>query len=223
MLNSIFSDTGVTVPGFLISLGVALVLGLLVSLVFRYKSKVTASFTLTLTLLPIVVTIIIMLVNGNIGAGVAVAGAFALVRFRSIPGSARDICAIFAAVVLGIATGMGYIGIAGITFAVIAVVVIIMTTIQSRKSVDLATAKCLKIAIPENYDYDGLFDETFERFTSSAKLDKVRTSAMGTVFNLTYTIVLKGDSIPKAFIDELRSKNGNLPIAITDIQEEQVL
>lgn len=222
MLNSIFVE-GVTVPCFFISLGVALVLGVLISLVFRYKSKVTASFTLTLTLLPVVVAIIIMLVNGNIGAGVAVAGAFALVRFRSIPGSARDICAIFAAVVLGIATGMGYIGIAGITFVAISVIVIALTSIQAVKSKDFAMAKCLKIAIPENYDYDGLFDETFKKFTNSARLDKVRTSAMGTVFNLTYTVVLKGNSIPKAFIDELRSKNGNLPIAITDIQEEQVL
>lgn len=219
MLNTIFSETGMTLVQFVIAIAVALVLGILSSLVFKYKSNTTASFTLTLTLLPVVIAVVIMLVNGSIGAGVAVAGAFALVRFRSVPGTAREIAAIFTTVVMGVAVGMGYVFIATITFGVVAVVVLIITSFQSKKSAELVRGKRLKISIPENYNYDNLFDETFEKYTSSVRLDKVSTSAMGTIFNLSYTVCFKTDGIPKAFIDEIRQKNGNLPITVTDIEE----
>lgn len=219
MLNSIFSNTGMTVVQFVIAVVIALVLGVLSSLVFRFKSKSTASFTLTLTLLPVVIAVVIMLVNGSIGAGVAAAGAFALVRFRSVPGTAREIAAIFTTVVLGLAVGMGYVFIAGVTFVVVAAVVFIITAIQVKDSAELARGKQLKISIPENYDYDHLFDETFKKYTSSARLDKVSTSAMGTIFNLSYTICFKSEGIPKAFIDEIRQKNGNLPVTVTDLEE----
>jgi len=194
---------------FLLCIITALILGILGSCVFNVKSYHSSSFSLTMALLPPVVTVVIMLVNGNVGAGLAVAGTFALVRFRSAPGSAREVTGIFFAVALGLACGMGYVMLAVVFFAVFsaATLLLVLTDFGAQGS-----ARQLKITIPENLDFEDLFDDIFEKYANSYELIRVRTTNMGTLFELTYSVKLKSSKISKQFLDELRCRNGNLNI-----------
>ena len=210
MLNLIITGTEITVSAFFICTAVSLVLGLGAALLSMYKSKYSRSFVVTLALLPAMVQLIIMLVNGNIGAGVAVAGAFGLIRFRSAPGSAKEIGLVFLATAIGLATGMGYVVIAAVFFAIIAAVLLLLT--MTGFGAGAADERELKITIAENLDYDGLFDDLFQKYTRSAELEKVKTTNMGTLYELSYKIVLKDTSGTKAFLDALRTRNGNLNI-----------
>ena len=210
MLNSIITGTEVTVSAFFICTAVSLLLGLGAALLAMYKSKYSRSFVLTLAALPAMVQIVIMMVNGNIGAGVAVAGAFGLIRFRSAPGSAKEIGLVFLATAIGLATGMGYVAIAAVFFAVIALFLLVLTAVGF--GAGAADERELKITIPENLDYDGLFDDLFAKYTRSAELDRVKTANMGTLYELSYKVVLRDSRETKAFLDELRTRNGNLNI-----------
>lgn len=158
MLESILAS-GITLPAFLICTAVSLVLGIATALISMYRTKCSQSFAVTLAVLPAIVQIVIMLVNGNVGAGVAVAGAFSLVRFRSVPGTAREIGVIFLAMALGLATGMGYVVLAAVFFVIIAAVLFLLTKLDfgTRRTDE----RLLRITIPENLDYDGLFDDLF--------------------------------------------------------------
>ena len=218
MLNSIIG-TELTVETFIICTLASLILGVPIAVVSMYKTRSSQSFAITLAILPAVVQIIIMLVNGNIGAGVAVAGAFSLVRFRSAPGSAKEIGSIFLAMAVGLATGMGYIFLAAIMFLLVSAVMIILTATGFGNK---KTEKMLKITIPENLDYEGLFDDLFEKYTLSHELVKVKTSNMGTLYELEYLITLKG-TVPKNLIDDLRCRNGNLNIICGRIGEKEAL
>lgn len=209
MLNSILSD-GITLTSFLICFAVSLVLGVGVTYVSMFRSKCTQSFALTLAILPAAVQMVIMLVNGNIGAGVAVAGAFGLVRFRSAPGTAKEIAAIFIAMTIGLACGMGYVALAAVFFVVIAAVMLALTSVRFGERD--ADARIVKITIPENLDYDGLFDDIFSEYTVSNSLERVKTTGMGTLYELSYRIVPKSGELPKKFFDDLRCRNGNLTI-----------
>lgn len=211
MLNSIFSSGQITGTAFLVTLGLALLLGIGTALLCMYKNKYSQSFAVTLAMLPATVAVVIMLVNGNIGAGVAVAGGFSLVRFRSAAGTAREIGMIFLAMTLGLALGMGYVGLAVCFFLVMAVFTAVLTTVDfgGRKDGE----RTLKISIPESLDYEGLFDDLFAEYTDRSELDKVKTTNMGTLYELTYRIVLKDAAKTKEFLDELRCRNGNLTIS----------
>ena len=220
MLDSIIS-TPLTLPDLLICLGTAMGLGLLTALVFSYRTQHSASFTLTLALLPMTVTMVILLVNGNIGTGVAVAGTFALVRFRSVPGTAREIAAIFTAMAIGLALGMGFIGVAAIFFLLASAFTLLLTALDF--GAPSRDEKRMKITIPESFDYQGLFDDIFEKYKLHCRLESVRTTNMGTLFELTYQVTLPGDTAPKALLDELRTRNGNLNIAIGDFSQREAL
>lgn len=209
MLNSILG-TELTLTSFLICTGVSLLLGVGTALVAGYRSRSTQSLAITLAILPAVVQAVIMLVNGSIGAGIAVAGAFSLVRFRSAPGSAREIAAIFLAMAIGLATGMGYVVLAVLLFVILAGVMLALTALRFGQRGD--DARILKITIPEDLDYDGLFDDLFERYTTAHILEKVKTTNMGTLYELRYRITLRQEPVPKVFLDELRCRNGNLNI-----------
>lgn len=152
-----------------------------------------------------------MLVNGSIGAGIAVAGAFSLVRFRSAPGTAREIAAIFLAMAHWPGTGMGYAGLAALLFLILAGAMLALTAMRFGQKED--AGRILKITIPEDLDYDGLFDDLFERYTTAHTLEKVKTTNMGTLYELRYRITLRQEPVPKVFLDELRCRNGNLNIA----------
>ena len=209
MLNSILG-TELTLTSFLICTGVSLLLGVGTALVAGYRSRSTQSLAITLAILPAVVQAVIMLVNGSIGAGIAVAGAFSLVRFRSAPGTAREIAAIFLAMAIGLATGMGYVGLAVLLFLILAGAMLALTVLRFGQKED--AGRILKITIPEDLDYDGLFDDLFEHYTTAHTLEKVKTTNMGTLYELRYRITLRQEPVPKVFLDELRCRNGNLNI-----------
>ena len=221
MLTSIITASEITVSAFLICTAVSLVLGLATALLGMYKNRYSQSFALALAILPAMVQVVIMLVNGNIGAGVAVAGAFSLVRFRSANGSAREIGLIFLAMALGLATGMGYVVLAVIFFVIMALFMLLLTAL--RFGAGRSAERVLKITVPENLDYDGLFDEILDRFASSFELFRVKTSNMGTLYELEYKLTLRDEHATKEFLDELRTRNGNLNITCGKPVEKEAL
>ena len=210
MLNTIITGTEITASAFFLCTAVSVALGLASAALAMYKSRYSQSFVLTLAMLPAMVQVIIMLVNGNIGAGVAVAGAFGLIRFRSAAGSAREIGMVFLATAVGLATGMGYVALAAAFFCIMAAFSLLL--IVTGFGAGRADERELKITIPENLDYDGLFDDLFQKYTRAADLERVKTTNMGTLYELRYKIVLKDTHDTKAFLDELRTRNGNLNI-----------
>ncbi len=200
---------------FLICLGVALLLGLLLAVAYSFKSRYTGSFILTLALLPAIVCVVIMMVNGNIGTGVAVAGAFSLVRFRSAPGTAREIAAIFLAMSAGLVCGMGYLGYAALFTLIMCAVFVLYSALKFGVSGRSFQRKTVKITIPEDLDYTTVFDDIFSRYTAEHELVKVKTTNMGSMFRLTYNLRLRDITKEKEFINELRTRNGNLEIMVS--------
>ena len=222
MFNSIFqtvldsSSETLDVSGFIICIGVSILIGIFLAFMYAFRTKYTKSFVITLAMLPAVVCTVIMMVNGNIGAGVAVAGTFSLVRFRSVPGSARDIGSIFMAMASGLIAGMGYLGFAILFTLIMGIALMVFTNVpfemgKKRNAID----KTLKITIPEDLDYYSVFDDTFEQYTTEHSLVSSKTTNMGSMFKLIYNISLKDPSKEKEFVDALRCQNGNLEIAIS--------
>lgn len=221
MLSSIFTglfDTTATsvisVSQFVLCIAVSLVIGGALAWVYTFRSKYTASFVVTLALLPAVVCIVIMMVNGNVGAGVAVAGAFSLVRFRSVPGTAKEIGTIFLAMAAGLIAGMGYLGYAVLFSLIMGIVMLLLNTLGVGTHQKDTKDKTLKITIPEDLNYGSAFDDVFEKYTDKCEIVSVKTSNMGSLYKLTYHLNLKDISQEKAFLDELRCRNGNLEISI---------
>lgn len=222
MLNQFFKgifDTDMTqvisISDFLLCIGCALVIGLILAGAYMYKTRYTKSFVATLALLPAVVCVVIMMVNGNVGAGVAVAGAFSLVRFRSVPGSAREIGAIFLAMGSGLVAGMGYLGYAFLVALILGGVTLLYNHMNFGITKKAELYKTLHITIPEDLDYTGVFDKIFEEYTAEYELIRVKTTNMGSLFKLTYNMKLKSADREKEFIDALRCRNGNLEISIS--------
>ena len=211
-------DNGLTqtigVGDFLLCLGVSLLLGLFMAAAYMLEREHTKSFLLTLALLPAVVCVVIMMVNGNIGAGVAVAGAFSLVRFRSAPGSAKEIVTIFLAMGAGLIAGMGYLGFAAL-FTVVMCAMFTVYNLLAENAKSEALQKTVKITIPEDLDYPNVFEEVFSEYTKKCELVKVKTVNMGSMFRLTYDMTLKDLSLEKQMIDRIRERNGNLEIMIS--------
>ncbi|MCM1494685.1 MAG: DUF4956 domain-containing protein [Bacteroides sp.] len=213
MMESIFMGTGqgaVTVGSFLICMGVSVFLGMIIAGVYMFRNTYTKSFVITLVVLPAIIQVIIMLVNGNLGAGIAVMGAFSLIRFRSAQGTAREIGSIFLAMAAGLAMGMGYIGVAVLFTLVLSGVSMLLEFLkfgERRKP-----ALLLRITIPESLDYTEVFDEVFQNYTASWKLQQVKTTNMGSLFKLEYRIILKKQHTEKEMMDELRCRNGNLEV-----------
>ncbi len=205
----------ISVGDFLLCIGVSLVVGLILALGYMYKSRYTKSFIVTLALLPAVVCAVIMMVNGNIGAGVAVAGAFSLVRFRSVPGSAKEIAMLFLAMGAGLIAGMGYLAYA-VLFAVILCALVLLYNrldLGTKKHAD--KRKVLRVTIPEDLNYTDVFEDIFAEYTEEHALVQVKTTNMGSMFRLTYEVTLKDPSREKEMIDQLRCRNGNLEISIS--------
>ena len=210
MLSTIINASEITLSSFLLCTAASLLLGVLSALLCLHLGKTSKSFALAVAMLPAVVQVVIMLVNGNIGTGVAVAGAFSLVRFRSASGTAREISLIFLTMAIGLACGMGYVVLAVLFFALIAAFLLLLQHLHFGAVGE--NERMLKITIGENQDYDGLFDDLFQEYTASSELERVKTSNMGTLYELEYRIVLKDEHSLKAFLDELRCRNGNLNI-----------
>lgn len=217
LFTSVLADstsTAATMSGeaFLLCCLTSLVLGVAIAFIYMFKHEYSKSFVVTLALLPIVVQVVISLVNGNIGAGIAVMGVFNLVRFRSVPGSAKDITAVFLAMAIGLATGMGYLSLA-VVFTIIVGIANALLVISPLGSTGQANyEKSLKVSIPEDLDYTGVFDDLFDRYTSKNELINVKTTNMGSLYQLEYRIKLKDPCQEKALLDQIRTRNGNLTV-----------
>lgn len=221
MLDNIFgniftAETAQTLElgSFMISIGAALVLGLITAVFYTYRSTYSKGFVVTLATLPAVVAAIIMMVSGSLGASVAVAGTFSLVRFRSAPGSAKEIAAIFLAMASGLACGMGYPAYGAVFTAIMCIVSLIYTAtgFGEKKNIELRRTLC--VTVPEDLNYGEIFDDIMNKYTSEWKLMKVKTTNLGSLNRLTYDIVFRENCSEKPMIDELRTRNGNLEISV---------
>jgi hypothetical protein len=209
MLNSILTNT-FSINTFLICITASLILGALIAWVHSRYNNSSKGFVMTIALLPAIVQMVILLVNGNLGTGVAVMGAFSLVRFRSIPGNAKEISSIFMAMAIGLATGTGYVAVAVLFVIIVGGVSVVynITCFGEPRQKE----KELKITIPEGVDYMEIFNDLFKKYTIKNELIKAKTSNMGSLYKLVYRISLKNQAEKKLFIDELRCRNGNLEI-----------
>lgn len=216
LFNSIFTSASetVAVTDFLLCIAVSIIAGIIFAAVYAFKSRYTKSFLLTLALLPAAVCVVIMAVNGNVGAGVAVAGAFSLVRFRSVPGTARDIVSIFLAMGAGLMAGMGYLAYSLLYTVIMCLAMLIFTVFASRKKTP-SVYRSLRITIPEDLDYTHIFDDLMQKYTREYEVTAVKTVNMGSLFRITYNVTLRNADDEKKFIDELRCRNGNLEISMS--------
>lgn len=211
LFASIITSGALTGSTFLLCTVCSLLIGLFIGWAYTRQNACTRSFFMTLVLLPAIVQMVIMLVNGNIGAGVAVAGAFSLVRFRSAAGRGQEITYIFLAMTAGLATGMGYLAVAALYS-----VLIVLVSLALSAAGDAMVGKgerILKITVPETLDYEGAFDDLLGSYTKKAELIEVRTASMGSLYRLTYEIVMKPEMSTRSLMDEIRQRNGNLEIS----------
>ena len=225
MVSSIFTEefnaqTGqmetIIAPSvFFACLGVAIALGLIAAFCYMFKNMYSKTLVVTIAILPPIVCVLIMLVSGSLGAAVAVGGVFALTRFRSAQGSAREITQIFLSMAVGLVTGLGYIYIAMVLVAVIEALAIVFALTKFGES--SSKRRTLKVSIPEELDYTDIFDDLFEKYTTNATLVKVKLKNLGTIFQLTYDINLKDIKEEKKFIDEIRVRNANLDVLCSRI------
>lgn len=216
MFSSIIDNTSstITVSAALICTLTSIILGVVISLVYMFSSKEhTKNFIITLAVLPVLVQAVIMMVSGNLGTSVAVLGTFSLVRFRSTPGTSKEILAIFLAMALGLATGMGQIAFAVMLAAVVSILLILLN--KTKYGENSGRNKALKITLPENLDYNEIFDDVFFKYTKKADLEAVKTTNMGSLYELKYNIEFNKDINEKDFIDEIRCRNGNLNIILS--------
>ena len=205
----------ISLTDFLLCLGVSLIIGLIIAFAYMYRTRYTKSFVITLALLPAVVCVVIMLVNGNVGTGVAVAGAFSLVRFRSAPGTAKEICTIFLTMGAGLIAGMGYLGFALLFTILMCAAFVLYNRFDFGTSRNGDIYKIFTITIPEDLDYSSVFDDIFAEYTKSSDLVRVKTTNMGSMFKLTYYVELCDIAKEKEMIDKIRCRNGNLEITVS--------
>lgn len=214
MFDSVFTSASVTVTEFFTMAGVSLVAGLLYAWIMSFRVRSTKRFFLVNALLPFVIATVITFVSGNIGAGVAFGGAFALIRFRSAQGTADELASILIAMCGGVAFGMGYLGYGALILIGLAALYFAISLLPIFEHKTLAQEKLLRVTIPESLDYIDVFDDTFAHYLKSYENVGVKTTGMGSMFRLSFKIRLKDPKEEKAFIDELRTKNGNLEIAV---------
>ena len=213
LFYDIFTDTAVDPAMMLLAIGVSLLLGLVVAKVYQFKTVYSKSFVMSLALLPTLIAIVIFLVNGSLGAGVAVMGAFSLIRFRSAPGGAKELVSIFLVMTIGIAIGMGYLVFATVFTLIMSLVMLLLEVVNFGQM--KYSMRQLTVVIPESLDYESIFDDIFNKAANHIELANVKTSDMGSLFKLKYIIQLNGRMTEKELIDALRTRNGNLEIAIS--------
>ena len=218
MLDSIFNQGALTIGKVLLVLGLAVVLGLIASMLYIKQNKnVTKSFAFTLVILPLITSTVIMVVNGNLGAGIAVAGSFSLIRFRSAQGTGQEILAVFLSAALGLCLGAGYVAVACLLLMIYAAAMILLQLVHFGNGLD--AQRELRISVPEALDYEGLFDDILNAHFISYELEKVRTIEMGTAYQLVYRVKTGNNQPGKQFLDAVRTRNGNLPVSLGRIPE----
>lgn len=209
LFSSAFAE-GMNLHNYLICTAVAIACGLLAAFASSFRSSITKSFAVSLIVLPVIVETVILMVNGNVGTGVAVMGAFSLVRFRSVPGKAKEIAAIFLSMTSGLACAAGFIWISLIFTVIVCVLIVAVTAVPLKSERFLE----LRITVPESISFENAFDDLFVEYTKNCNLISVKTINMGSLYKLKYRIVLRNKGQMKEFIDNLRCRNGNLEVAI---------
>ncbi|MBO5789128.1 MAG: DUF4956 domain-containing protein [Clostridia bacterium] len=217
MLQSIFWKNGVKVPAptfweLVIAIVVSMLLGLVIAFTYMKCSRSTKGFLITLAVLPAATGTIICLVNGNLGMSIAVLGTFSLVRFRSAQGTALEISGILIATSTGIACGVGFVYLAPVCTVLMCGMVFLLTALGFGKR---GSSRDLRILVPESLNYGGVFDDLFAQYTTKAELVRTKTTAMGSMYDLTYSVTLKAGVDEKAFLDDIRVRNGNLTVSLT--------
>lgn len=213
MFTSIIdSANGMTIQNVMLLTVCSIIFGLLLAITYMSKGKYTKSFAITLVILPAVVQIVIMMVNGSVGTGVAIAGAFSLVRFRSQPANAKEISTIFLAMAIGLTNAMGYLTFA--LFVTVIFCILLFVLDHSKFGEKSQNTRNIKITIPENLDYTNIFDDLFAEYLKNVSLEKVKTTNMGSMFELTYTAEFISEARQKEFIDAVRCRNGNLTVLV---------
>ena len=221
MFNSIFDSTtvGLEITTALIAAGTALVLGIALAITHKITTQTTKSFLVTLATLPLLVMAVMIMINGNLGTSIAILGAFSLIRFRSMEGRAKDLLSVFFAMMIGLACGMGHI-LFGAVITVIAIIAIIIFTyghlLEPNKN-----DRILRVVIPEDLDYTDVFKETLSKYTTHADLITMKTINMGSLYDLTYEVRLKRGAKEKEFMDEIRTKNCNLKVSLSQAVLEE--
>ena len=221
MFNSIISSEGLTLESASICVISSIILGVIISFVHMKSAKYSKNFIITLAILPILVATVMIMVNGNLGTGVAIAGAFSLVRFRSMQGNSREIISVFWAMAIGIAIGMGQIVFAAMVTMVVGILLLLFYVTKFGEG--RGYLKVLDILVPENLEYDTMFNEVFNKYVDSYELLGVKTTNLGSLYELRYNINIKKDMKEKDLIDELRVRNGNLKICIHKEMIEEML
>ncbi len=221
MFESIYSSS-VTAAEFFWMAAAAVVTGALFAWIMSLRVRSTKRFFIVVALVPFVVGAVITFVNGNIGAGVAIGGAFSLIRFRSAPGSADEIAAILIAMGAGIAFGMGYLAYGVIILVALGALYFVFSSLRLFESKAMNEEKLLRVTVPESLEYTDMFDDVFSRYLKKTERVGVKTTGMGSMFRLSFLIRMKDPAEEKAFIDALRTKNGNLEISILPYSEQQV-
>lgn len=221
-LESIFDSTAtaLTAGDALMCTAAAIVLGVIIAAIYMASGTYTKGFVITLAVLPALVQAVIMMVNGNLGTGIAVLGAFSLVRFRSVPGSSKEIVSIFFSMAVGLAAGMGQLVYAALFTVVVGAVFLLLC--KSNFGKEKTDEKELKITIPENLNYADIFDDIFKEYTQNAKLVRVKTTNLGSMFELSYHITMKKEADEKQMIDAIRCRNGNLTIVCGMVEHRPV-
>ena len=220
MFNSIIGDS-LTITSACICFISALVLGVFISFIHMKTTKYSKNFIVSLSVMPLIVSMIIIMVNGNLGTSVAIVGAFSLIRFRSIPGNSKEIVSVFLAMSVGLAIGMGQVLFASLGTITIGLVLLLLS--MSKFGTEATKFKTLDILIPEDLDYDTVFDKVLTKYTNQFEIIKVKTSNMGSLYELKYKMEMKKDVKEKEFIDKLRVLNGNLKISISKAEMEEML
>ena len=209
ILSSIFTGS-LTLGQFLLAVSASMVLGFIAAVVFMYRNTYTKSFITALVLIPAIETVVIMLVNDNLGVGLSVAGSFALIRFRSVKGNAKELAAVFLAMTIGIICGTGYVTIAAIFTLLLCAVMFLLVLTDFGKASE--NDRYLKITIPESLNYDEVFDTVLDKYCSAWDLESIKTLTLGSLFRVEYKVTMKDFNQTKKMIDEIRTRNGNLEI-----------
>ena len=225
LFNSINSGSSIEINtlNIILSMAAALVFGLVISLTYiaTHKDRHQQSFAITLTMLPIILTVIILFVGSNVARAFSLAGTLSIIRFRSAPGDPEDIGYIFFDIAAGLACGVGLFGWGALFVIILCLFMLLITKLDFGRP--KTTAKQLKITIPENLDYEGVFDEIISKYTTSYSLDRVKTTDLGSLFELRYSLKMLKGANEKEFIDELRTRNGNLNITCSKVSEKETL
>ena len=214
-LLGVTNDSSITTLTTITCMIFAVLLGIIIAAAYAVttkKEEISLSFFLTLVVMPAAVALVIVLVGSNLARALSLGGVFALVRFRSMPGDGKDISFVFVAMAAGLASGLGFLTIALAATITLALVVVVITKVAGL--IFANNVQALKIVIPEDMDYADAFKDIFDKYTEKADLEKVKTTNMGTLYELSYIVNMQNNADEKKFLDEIRTRNGNLSVTL---------